>query len=55
METFGLQGRVGEIPTAEEYMDGLQTHELFVYFGHGSGTPSLNMNLNKKFGSTNGF
>jgi hypothetical protein len=32
-----VQGRVAEIPTAEEYMDGLQNHELFVYFGHGSG------------------
>lgn len=37
----GWEGKVGQVPTIEEYMDGLQKHELFVYFGHGSGDQYL--------------
>ncbi|KAH7299924.1 hypothetical protein KP509_24G035800 [Ceratopteris richardii] len=37
----GWEGKVGEAPTVEEYMEGLKKHELFVYFGHGSGDQYL--------------
>ncbi|PKA50946.1 separase [Apostasia shenzhenica] len=31
------QGKVGDIPTTEELVFALQNHDLFLYFGHGSG------------------
>ncbi|MCO5594401.1 hypothetical protein L7F22_048431 [Adiantum nelumboides] len=37
----GWEGKVGQVPTADEYLDGLLRHELFVYFGHGSGDQYL--------------
>ncbi|KAG1342225.1 putative Separase [Cocos nucifera] len=32
------EGKVGNVPTTEELVLALQSHDLFLYFGHGSGT-----------------
>lgn len=36
-ENLGWEGKVGEVPTIEEYVAGLQKHDLYTYLGHGSG------------------
>jgi hypothetical protein len=36
-ENLGWEGKVGQIPTIEEYVAGLQKHDLYTYLGHGSG------------------
>jgi hypothetical protein len=33
----GMQGNAGDAPTAEELVLALRNHDLFLYFGHGSG------------------
>lgn len=32
-----MQGKAGNAPTTEELILALQDHDLFLYFGHGSG------------------
>lgn len=32
-----LQGKAGSKPTVEELAFALENHDLFMYFGHGSG------------------
>jgi separase len=32
-----MQGNAGDAPTAEELVLALRNHDLFLYFGHGSG------------------
>lgn len=32
-----LQGKAGSKPTVKELASALESHELFIYFGHGSG------------------
>jgi hypothetical protein len=32
-----MQGNVGDAPTADELVLALRNHDLFLYFGHGSG------------------
>ncbi|XP_078444643.1 separase isoform X2 [Wolffia australiana] len=32
------EGKAGKVPTQEELADALRNHDLFLYFGHGSGT-----------------
>lgn len=32
-----IQGKAGYVPTAEELAAALKSHDLFLYFGHGSG------------------
>ena len=34
-----MQGKAGYAPTAEELVLALRNHDLFLYFGHGSGKP----------------
>jgi len=36
-ENLGWEGKVGQVPTIEEYVAGLQKHDLYTYLGHGSG------------------
>ncbi|KAI3445664.1 hypothetical protein Pfo_002329 [Paulownia fortunei] len=33
-----IEGKVGSVPTIEELTLALKNHDLFIYFGHGSGT-----------------
>ncbi|XP_057803899.1 separase isoform X2 [Salvia miltiorrhiza] len=33
-----IEGRIGTVPTVEELSLALKGHDLFIYFGHGSGT-----------------
>ncbi|KAH6768791.1 hypothetical protein C2S51_014127 [Perilla frutescens var. frutescens] len=33
-----IEGRIGTVPTVEELTLALKNHDLFIYFGHGSGT-----------------
>ncbi|KAL6517690.1 hypothetical protein OROMI_033391 [Orobanche minor] len=33
-----IEGKVGTVPTIEELTVALKNHDLFIYFGHGSGT-----------------
>ncbi|XP_073125634.1 separase isoform X2 [Henckelia pumila] len=33
-----IEGKTGSVPTIEELTHALENHDLFVYFGHGSGT-----------------
>ncbi|KAL1534288.1 separase [Salvia divinorum] len=33
-----IEGRIGTVPTVEELSLALKDHDLFIYFGHGSGT-----------------
>ncbi|KAI8855054.1 peptidase family C50-domain-containing protein [Chytridium lagenaria] len=40
----GWNGVVGVPPTADEFMNGLQKSDLFVYFGHGSGESFMKSN-----------
>jgi separase len=37
-----LQGKAGSEPTVEELASALESHDLFIYFGHGSGKVSEN-------------
>jgi len=32
-----FQGKAGSAPTSEELSSALKNHDLFIYFGHGSG------------------
>lgn len=36
---FCIQGKTGTAPTIEELALALKSHDLFIYFGHGSGMP----------------
>ncbi|KAG0632141.1 hypothetical protein M758_1G307400 [Ceratodon purpureus] len=40
-ENLGWEGKVGQVPTIEEYVAGLQKHDLYTYLGHGSGDQYL--------------
>ncbi|GER26714.1 separase [Striga asiatica] len=33
-----IEGKIGTVPTIEELSQALKNHDLFIYFGHGSGT-----------------
>ncbi|XP_024524696.1 separase [Selaginella moellendorffii] len=33
----GWEGKTGQVPTLDEYLEGFQQHDMFVYLGHGSG------------------
>ncbi|XP_051146436.1 separase isoform X2 [Andrographis paniculata] len=33
-----IEGKIGTVPTIEELTRALKSHDLFIYFGHGSGT-----------------
>ncbi|KAJ4962506.1 hypothetical protein NE237_022445 [Protea cynaroides] len=39
-----MQGKVGMSPTTEELAMALKSHDLFIYFGHGSGTQYIPRN-----------
>lgn len=36
-DQLGWDGKAGQVPTIEEYADGLEQHDLYAYLGHGSG------------------
>ncbi|XP_058089660.1 separase [Magnolia sinica] len=36
-QNHNLKGKAGNVPTTEELASALQEHDLFIYFGHGSG------------------
>ncbi|XP_048596928.1 separase-like isoform X3 [Brassica napus] len=36
-----FEGKAGSVPSAEELTEALQNHDLFLYFGHGSGAQYL--------------
>ena len=36
---LAIQGKIGTVPTVEELSLALKDHDLFIYFGHGSGIP----------------
>ncbi|CAN6914161.1 unnamed protein product [Brassica oleracea] len=36
-----FEGKAGSVPSAEELTEALKTHDLFLYFGHGSGSQYL--------------
>jgi hypothetical protein len=38
-----LQGKAGSEPTVEELASALESHDLFIYFGHGSGKARENI------------
>lgn len=40
-ENIGWEGKVGQVPTIDEYVAGLQKHDLYTYLGHGSGEQYL--------------
>ncbi|CAA7401560.1 unnamed protein product [Spirodela intermedia] len=42
------QGKAGKVPTSEELIEALQNHDLFLYFGHGSGTQYIPGNAIQK-------
>ncbi|KAG0486804.1 hypothetical protein HPP92_008899 [Vanilla planifolia] len=42
------QGKVGDVPTNEELLLALQNHDLFLYFGHGSGMQYMRANSFEK-------
>lgn len=44
-----IQGEAGKVPTAKELVLALQNHDLFLYFGHGSGMSTLLPNVQYKF------
>lgn len=45
-----LQGKAGSEPSAIELTEALKTHDLFLYFGHGSGMiPLAHWILNRLF------
>ncbi|XP_010908769.2 separase isoform X2 [Elaeis guineensis] len=37
------EGKAGNVPTTEELVLALQSHDLFLYFGHGSGTQYISV------------
>lgn len=38
---FVVQGKCGTAPAVEELAEALKSHDLFIYFGHGSGTHKI--------------
>ena len=44
-EQLGWDGKAGQVPTIEEYADGLQKHDLYAYLGHGSGKVNFQLFL----------
>jgi hypothetical protein len=38
-----LQGKAGSKPTIKELISALESHDLFIYFGHGSGKARENI------------
>ncbi|CAA7060137.1 unnamed protein product [Microthlaspi erraticum] len=39
-----FKGKAGSVPSSEELTEALQSHDLFLYFGHGSGAQYLSKN-----------
>lgn len=39
-----MQGKCGTAPAVEELAEALKSHDLFIYFGHGSGTLKFKLN-----------
>ncbi|KAL5992926.1 hypothetical protein ACLOJK_013845 [Asimina triloba] len=37
------KGKAGSVPSPEEISSALQEHDLFLYFGHGSGTTKIDV------------
>ncbi|RCV23198.1 hypothetical protein SETIT_4G279700v2 [Setaria italica] len=40
---YDVQGKAGHNPTSEELVMALENYDLFLYFGHGSGTKHVNL------------
>ncbi|KZV21176.1 separase-like [Dorcoceras hygrometricum] len=46
-----IEGKTGSVPTIEELTHALESHDLFIYFGHGSGTQYIPGHVIQKLNS----